>query len=362
MSVAQHIPESPQLAAAPAPGQAGEFGHRIRNISRQAAVYFFGTILTAAAGYLFKVYLARVLGAEALGLYTLGMSIVGFLGLFNAFGLPASASRFVAEYSSTGDFERLGSFLRGSFALLSAGNLLLGAAVLMLGPWIAVRFYHAPALGGFFWPLTTIMLLGVLNNFLGQCMAGYRDVARRTLITHFIGTPANIVFSVILISLGLGLGGYLTAQVASAALVLALLGISVWRMTPRGARLVRSRARVEKEVVAFSAVAFALTGVDFLLSQTDKIVLGCFLRPRQVGIYAVAMALVAFVPIALQSVNQIFSPVIAELHASGRRLLLQNLYSTLTKWVLILTLPLAIAMVCLARTLMGIFGPGFEAG
>src|SRR5260370_18062974 len=67
-------------------------------------------------------------------------------------------------------------------------------------------------------------------------MAGYRDVAQRTVITHFIGTPANIVIAVILISLGFGLGGYMVAQVASAMLVLALLAVSVWKMTPVEAR------------------------------------------------------------------------------------------------------------------------------
>jgi len=38
-----------------------------------------------------------------------------------------------------------------------------------------------------------------------------------------------------------------------------------------------------------------------------------------VGIYSVAATLVAFVPVALQSVNQIFSPTIADLHAAGAR-------------------------------------------
>ena len=61
------------------------------HISRHSAVFFAGTIFTAAAGYLFKIYLARVLGAEALGIYALGMTIVGLLGIFNALGLPYSA-------------------------------------------------------------------------------------------------------------------------------------------------------------------------------------------------------------------------------------------------------------------------------
>ncbi len=365
MATATNIAVTEELTPVLLPAlEGGEFHRRIGSISRQSAVYFAGTILTAAAGYFFKIYLARRLGAEALGLYALGMSIVGFLGLFNAVGLPATAARFVAEYSTRGEYGRLGAFLRGSLAVLSVGNLALGAVVMVAGPWVGVHFYHAPALGAYFWAFTLIMIFGALTTFLGQVMAGYRDVARRTVITHFIGTPVNIVVAVALISLGFGLRGYMAAQVGSAMLVLGLLAVAVWRMTPAEARAgaVFAFAPVEKKVVAFSAVAFGIAAVDFALSQTDKIVLGYYLAPKQVGIYAVAMALVGFVPIALQSVNQIFSPIIAELHADGNRALLQRLYATLTKWIVILTIPLALTIAIFARPLMGIFGAGFLPG
>ena len=342
--------------------ETAEFRSRMGSISRQSAVYFAGTLVTTAAGYFFRIYLARTLGAEALGLYALGMSIVGLLSLFNAFGLPSAAARFVAGYCGKHEYAHLASFLRGSVALLAAGNLLLGAVLIIAGPWIAIHFYHAPALAAYFWPFALIMLFGVFNSFLGQVMAGYQDVARRTLITHFIGTPANMLFAVGLISLGFGLAGYLTAQVISAFIVLALLAIYVFRMTPPEARHSAVSARIEKEVVAFSAAAFAIAGVEFVLSQADKIVLGYYLSATQVGIYAVAMALVGFVPVALQSVNQIFSPGIAELHATGNHLLLQRLYTTLTKWILAFTIPLGLTIIIFARPLMGIFGPAFQAG
>lgn len=360
MSATANI-SAPEVVSSSAAAQTGQFHERFGSISRQSSIYFAGTILTAAAGYFFKIYLARTLGAEALGLYALGMSIVGFLGLFNAIGLPAAAARFVAEYSSQGEYERLGNLLRGGLGLLSAGNCALALGVLAIGPWIAVHLYHAPALTSYFWAFVLIMFFGVLNTFLGQCMAGYRDVMRRTVVTHFIGTPANMCFAVILIGLGFGLTGYLVAQVGSALLVLVLLGAVVWRMTPTQAR-VASTFRVEREVVAFSATAFGIAAVEFVLAQADKVVLGYYLDPKQVGIYAVAMALVGFVPIALQSVNQIFSPTIAELHSMGNHKLLQQLYATLTKWILVLTIPLAFTVIIFSRTLVGIFGHGFEAG
>ena len=362
MSAATNIPE-PQAVSLPVlkVTESAEFHRRMGSISRQAAVYFAGTVLTAAAGYFFKIYLARVLGAEALGLYALGMSIVGFVGLFIAIGLPSAATRFVAEYHSRGEFARLGAFLRGSLMLLFVGSMVLGALVLWAGPWISLHFYHAPALTSYFGFFVLIMFFGALTTFFGQAMAGYQDVTRRTIITNFIGTPANIFFAVILISIGFGLRGYLAAQAASAFLVLLLLGAYMWSLTPREARAGKS-GRIEKEVIAFSLTAFGIATVDFLLTQSDKIVLGYYLRPKQVGIYAIAMALVAFVPIFLTSVNQIFSPTIAELHGTGDHALLQKLYATLTKWILIFTLPLAFTIIFFSRPLIGMFGHGFEAG
>ena len=362
MSAATNIP--PQELAELAPvlvADGAEFRSRMGSISRQSFVYFAGTIFTAAAGYFFKVYLARTLGAEALGLYALGMTIIGFVGLFNSLGLPMAAARFVAAYCARGDYSQLGSFLRGSLGLLTAVNVLLVGMVLLVGPWLALHFYHTTKLSPYLWAFAAIMLLGVLNMFLGQVMAGYRDVARRTFITHFTGTPANIGMAVLLISLGFGLYGYMAAQVASALLVFGLLAASVWKMSPAATRN-GSGLQIKREVVTFSAVAYGLAALQFLLAQSDKIVLGYYMDAKRVGIYAVAMALVGFVAIVLDSVNQIFSPIISELHAAENHAVLQRLYVTLTKWVVALTIPLALSMIVYARNLMLIFGSSFEAG
>lgn len=347
--------------------EAPEFRTRIGSISRQSFVYFAGTILTAAAGYFFKIYLARSLGAEALGLYALGMTIVGLFGIFDTLGLPTTAARFVAAYSAKSESLKLIEFLRSGLVLLVALNVLLGTVVLIVGPWLAAHFYHSPKLGHYFWAFAAIMMLGVLNVFLAQVMGGYKDVARRTLVTHFIGTPVNIVVAVLLITLGFRLGGYLLAQVASATVVFCLLGFFVWRMTPGLLSKERGRrglwpVRFERHVLSFSAAAAGMTALQFAFGQADVIVLGHYVSARQVGIYAVAMALVGFVPTALDSVNQIFSPIISELHTAENRSLLQQLYSTLTKWIVVVTFPLALTLALFPRELMSIFGPAFELG
>ena len=350
-------------AAAPAPLPEARFRSEMGQISRHSAVFFLGTLFTAAAGYFFKIYVARVLGAGALGVYALGMTLVGFFGLFNGLGLPQTAARFVAAYSATGQYQSLRAFFRHALVLVAVANVVLAGTMVLAGPWLARNVYHSPDLAGYFHLFAVVLVLTGFTTFFGQVLAGYKDVALRTVITNFISSPLNIILGVLLLSAGMGLRGYVLAQISSAAIVLVLLLAAAWRLTPRAARhFTREASKVEPEVFWFSAAAFGVGLLEFLLAQADKIMLGIFVDIRQVGIYAIAGALVGFVPVALQSVNQIFSPTIADLHARGDRALLGRLFQTLTKWILGLTLPLACVMIVEAKPLMRLFGPAFEAG
>jgi O-antigen/teichoic acid export membrane protein len=345
------------------PTPEARFRNEMGRISRHSAVFFTGTLFTAAAGYLFKIYVARMLGAAALGVYALGMTIVGFFAPLCALGLPQSAVRFVAAYSATQQYQRLFAFLRHAVTLLAGANLFLAGVMIMVGPWVARNLYHAPELVPYLPLFAMILVFGAFGTFFGQMLAGYKDIALRTVISSFIGISLNIALGVILIAGGMGLRGYVLAQVIAGAAVFGLLVAASWRLTPIAARrFTANPPALGPEVFWFSVTAFGVSILEFLQAQIDKILLGVFLDVRQVGIYAVAASLVAFVPVALQSVNQIFSPTVADLHARAEHALLGRLFQTLTKWIFGLTVPLAFVMLVFARPLMRLFGPAFEAG
>lgn len=340
-----------------------KFRSQIGQISLHSGVFLVGTIFTAATGYLFKVYLARTLGPESLGIYALGMTIVGFLGIFSGLGLPQSAVRFVALYTSTGKNSELRGFLVRAIGLLLVASALMAAIVVVAGPWVAERFYHTAALRRYFKLFALIMILGTLTTFLGQVLQGYKDVLRRTVVINFVGTPLTMLLTVALIALGKGLPGYIFAQAFGAAVVLILLVVSVWQRLPMTARSLSGPVPpLELGVLSFGTTVFGIGILEFMLAQADRILVGFYINAREVGIYTIAMAVVAFIPLVLQSVNQIFSPTIADLYGRGELQLLGRLFQTLTKWIFCLTLPLATVTMVFAQPLMRIFGPDFEIG
>jgi O-antigen/teichoic acid export membrane protein len=241
--------------------------------------------------------------------------------------------------------------------------LIVAPIMLLISGWVANRFYHTPALSKYMGAFAALMVLGSFTAFFGQALAGFKDVARRTVITNFIGSPLNMLLGVGLLMLGMGLSGYLLAQIASALITLVLLALATWKLMPPGYRSVAGELpALQREAIRFSASLLAVQALEYTFAQLDKVVLGYYLDARSVGIYVVAGSVITFLPILLQSVNQIFSPTIADLHARGELDVLQRLYQTLTKWIFGFTLPLAIVVCVFAAPLMQIFGSEFRAG
>ncbi|HYM79317.1 MAG TPA: flippase [Candidatus Dormibacteraeota bacterium] len=359
------LPNNVSTAPAAAGGEVLrlEFRRNMGQISRHSLMFFAGTIFTMGAGYLVKIYVARVLGAELLGIYALGMTLVSFTQLVGCLGLNGAAARYVAVYNATGRFEDLRSFLTRSVGVVFSLNLILSVGLVFGGGWLARRLYHAPDLAQYIPLFAALTILGALNVFYCQVLAGFKDISKRTVITNFIGTSLVSALTVPLLAMGTGMRGYLWAQIVNSIVIVVLLVAVAWRLTPKTAHFSWAPLPpIDPEIKAFAAASFGMGALDFLVSQADKILLGLYLNPTLVGIYVVASTLSALIPLILQSVNQIFAPVIADLHAQARKDVLERLFQTLTKWVLGLTLPLAFVVIAFAVPLMRIFGRGFEAG
>jgi O-antigen/teichoic acid export membrane protein len=103
-----------------------------------------------------------------------------------------------------------------------------------------------------------------------------------------------------------------------------------------------------------------------LLSQlvfwTDLFVLASFATQAEVGVYSAALRAGQIVMLFLTSVNLMFSPYVADLHARGERARLDALFKTLTRWILAATAPAFILLAVAPESMLQLFGGGFAEG
>lgn len=348
-------------------GHDASFGHYSGKVSRQASIFLLGTLSSALLGYIFKAYLGRVLGPQALGIYALGLQIAGGLALLASLGLPAVLARYVAVYLSRSETQRIRPLLRQAALRTFAGTVLAAGLVGWLRQPIAEGLFGAPALAPYLPLFALVIPLSAGNHLLGQYLRGHQEVGRRTVITHFVQLPLKIAATVGLIVAGLGLTGYVVGELVSQAVALILLVMLARRFTPQAPISAKEHATeiptgLDAQSLAYGRHMMGLEGLRFLNGRIDILLLGVLAGTRDVGIYSMAVASAAFVPTLLRALVSIFGPIISALHSRGEMELLQRLFRTTTRWCLGLTWPLVAVLVVFAPTVMALFGEDFQDG
>ena len=333
-----------------------------RQISKQGAVFLLGALFAAVTGYGLNLYLGRILGPRPLGLFALGMSVVQFLALIARLGQPQTAARFVAIYRGRHDAAEIGRLLVQGILLLASSSGLAVLVLLAIGEWVSVEFFEEPELLAYLPIFAAVLVLTPFHSFLADYLRGHQEVVRRTVVVQFIQLPSKIFLTLVLVSLGLGLSGYLFAELASLALGVALLVRSALQSTPK---IEKPLFRWNPNTAVRAHFGLSMTGIGVLsyaANATSNLLVGTFLEASYVGVFAMAMATSVFVSMPLEALASIFGPISADLIARHQTAVLAELFRQSTRWCLLVVGPIALVAVVFARPIMGFFGPEFELG
>ena len=121
-------------------------------------------LLSQALGFLYRIALSRLIGAEVMGLYQLVMPVYSVLLSVTAVGLTAAVSNLSAEYHARGDRGAVSALLRRCLALFLALSALAAAVVIPFSDPISVYLLgDARTRLGLVLLLPCVLLTGVEN-------------------------------------------------------------------------------------------------------------------------------------------------------------------------------------------------------
>ncbi|MDR3263264.1 MAG: oligosaccharide flippase family protein [Clostridiales bacterium] len=164
------------------------------SIFKAVALVSVISIVTRILSFVFKIYLSRAFGAEAVGLYQIGISVFFLFAALSASGLPLVVSRKIAELN--GDKAK-------EFSLISS------AIILGLGICVAIiaAFFAFPRLFDKFFtdkrviPLFKIMLPALFSTTVYCIIRGWFWGKKNFLVfgfTELLEEIFRIIFSVLL--------------------------------------------------------------------------------------------------------------------------------------------------------------------
>jgi len=309
-----------------------------------------------------SVFLARVMGAEGLGLYSLAFAAISLLGLPVQMGMPSLILRETARANATEDWP----LLRGLWAW-ATGRILGLSLVIILGAALAVVLWPGlitPAARPAFLiglPLVPVIALATARSSALQGLG-------KTMPSQI---PEAILRPVLLIVLAGGMylsaGQTLSADTMISLHLVAALGafavgaFLLLRMRPAASRLVRER---RTEASAWRAAIWPLAliaSAQSVMANADFLMLGWWRDAAEVGQYKVATSGGSLCALGLGIVVLMVNPRIAALHRTGETAKMSRLAAQGAGAAFMLALPVLLIFLFWAEPILGlIYGTSYE--
>jgi O-antigen/teichoic acid export membrane protein len=326
---------------------------------RGAVGSFAGKSLGLGMGFLLQVALARTLGVDELGIYAYALAWVTVVVLVATLGFDTAFMRFVSVYMAQGDWGHLrGLFSRAARMVMIAS--LVGAAVLF-----GMAIYLSQH-----WPSgqrETFMAAAVLIPLFS--LSALRQAALRGLKRVFLADMPDAVLRPLLIMAVLGACWvYPISPLTARDAMLIQAGAAFAAFLLGGKLLFASLPQAFRTAVPVYESAhwlkiafpmFLISAMHVVLKQTDVLMIGAMLGPRETGIYSVAVRLSDLAVFGLTAANAICAPMISEYFHAGKQAELQRIVRLAARMSFIFTALATAAMVLFGDWILGIFGSGF---
>jgi O-antigen/teichoic acid export membrane protein len=336
---------------------------RIQTLARGIGITLPGRLLGRGLAVLTQIILARLLGPEVFGLYAIAWTMLRLGEGGVTLGLDQGVIHFGSREVATGDHNRLKGIFHPSFAMALAFGTAVGAILYLLAPRIAVQFYNEPELA------VVIRWLSPAFAFAAglHVAAAATRVSQRmqfSVVSQEIFQPlTNITLVVVAFLLGWGVLGAVGAGVVSYGLAALLAIFFVRRLFPRIFTLPIRTSMPVRVLLRYSLPAPLAALFTMGMVNADRLLVGLFLPIEDVGIYQAASLVSVIFALILAALSMAFSPMVAELHHKGDLAMLGRLYKAITRWGMIMSLPVLAFVVAAPREIMVIvYGDSFEGG
>lgn len=133
------------------------------------------------AGFFYKIFLSRAIGAEEIGLFHLCMPVYAFGMAAASGGIQTAISRFTAQYTAKGQFREARRILACALILSLSLALFCGALLYCAAGWIAEIFLAEPRCA----PLLQIIACSLPFCVVHTCVSGYFIGKKRAAIPAF---------------------------------------------------------------------------------------------------------------------------------------------------------------------------------
>ncbi|MCK5600743.1 flippase [Candidatus Pacearchaeota archaeon] len=356
--------QTTEISSAPKSDSSSEdsLDYLTKQIAKGSGITLLGAPVGKGFQALGQIVVARLLGIELFGFYTLGLTVLKFLEMISRLGLTQGGIRYTSLYYGVGDERRAKGTIIQAISLPFLVGIFLGAVAFVSSKFISTSIFHHPELNN------VIKAFSIGIPFLASMMIAVSLTKSFKVAQYFVyvkeifHSTSGLLLFIVFYLFGFRLYGAVYAYVLSTILGLFLSIYYINKLFPKLISVLKPIYETRK-LLSFS-LPLAFAGIShFFLMWTDIFMLGYFRSASEVGIYRAAVALTILFDIFIGSIASIFTPTIADLYNKGEISKIKKLFKTTTRWCLFSSvLPFTFVILYPKFILGTIYGNAFIGG
>ncbi|MCL4429368.1 MAG: flippase [Chloroflexi bacterium] len=315
----------------------------------------WGLVLSTVISAVGTIVIARLLGADNMGLYAIALAAPNLISTFRDWGVTTAMIKYSAEYNSENDVAKIRSVFVSGLAFEIIVGLALSVLSLVLSQFLA-DFYGRPAIVQLIQIASLFILTGALVNTATAAFTGMEKMHLNSIML-IVQSIVKTTLIIALVVLGLGtLGAVIgfSVGVLFAGVIGVLLMYTMYRSLPKSTN---GKLELMKTIMTMLKYGLPLSIGAILagfLTQFYSFIMAFFVTDNAlIGNYSVAVNFVVLITFFATPVTTMLFPAFSKLDAQKDKETLKNVFQYSVKYAALIVMPVTTMVMALAQPAIG---------
>ncbi|MCK5177635.1 MAG: flippase, partial [Candidatus Aenigmarchaeota archaeon] len=334
-----------------------------KTIAKGAMFVLGGIVISKIITYLWRIFIARYIGQEAYGIFSIALALLGIATIFSVLGFSDGLLRFTSFYRARKKYNEAKGVLISVFSINFISTLSLSFLLVFFAPSFAKYFFHNSNITGPVYIVALALPFFVFGNHFLTLLKSQMRVDYIALTQSIIEGFVKIIGTVVFFYIGyIALApilGYFIALVGTFFLSMYFLFFK----TDYAVILKEKAVYHWRELIIYSLPLMFVFFIASFLTYTDTMMLGYFTDNSITGIYNAALPTANLLSITMIAFSSLFFPLFIEKYSKKQYKEMNLLFKLIVKWIYLSMLPIFyILMFFPEAILIFFFGPQYAQG
>jgi len=327
-----------------------------QKIAKESIISFSGIFYGSINRYLYSALLARWVGPEYLGIYSMANAIMLISEVLSKMGMETGVMRFVSRLDPDKDNDKISEIIASAIKMCAFFSLFFMIMLISCSSYIVSNILSEQSL-----MVSVLIVFAISIPFNASTLVaaaatqGYKKLKYKSIVTQFIN-PTILLVSMIICYWFFSPESALMFPMLITGIVgcIAMFQPLKYLSGIRPQQIIKTKFNYD--LLNFSYPFMFVIILQTFMHWMDILMLGYFTNASNVGLYHPAARTAGLLQALLISFISIYAPMISQFHSEKNILKMNQTYKMVSRWLLVFSIPISIMFILFPENILSLFG------